>query len=112
MRISFDLDGTAWKYRKEFSALAHLLKNSGHEIGILTAHSPALKFRDIELWLARGFPAPDFYYCNENKEPVSQFKAGIMSKFFIDVHFEDFDAGDYEDAFMKELTYGTVIRIR
>ncbi len=106
MKISFDLDGTAWKYRKEFSALAHILKTSGHEVGILTAHSPKLKDRDIELWLARGFPTPDFYICNENKESVAKFKAEAMWKHRIDLHFEDFDGGIYEKQMMDLLILG------
>lgn len=118
MKISFDLDGTAWKYRKEFSALAHILKVSGHEVGILTAHSPDLKDRDIELWLARGFPTPNFYICKEDKRYTdARYKAEAMDIYEIDLHFEDFDSGVYEKQMKKSMEIispncaGTVVKI-
>ena len=112
MKISFDLDGTAWKYRKEFGALAWLLKKAGHEIGILTAHGEELKDRDIHLWTRRGFPPPDFYYCHNRSEiPISEWKADTMSDEGIDLHFEDFDGGSYEKDMINSLTYGKVVRI-
>jgi hypothetical protein len=114
MRISFDLDGTAWKYREIFSKLAHLFKSSGHEVGILTAHGENLRQRDLELWLARGFPHPDFaFYHNNNATPVSIWKAEVMADEWIDIHFEDFDGKDiYESLMLDAMEHGFVVRIR
>ena len=62
MKVSFDLDDTAWKYRAFFSALAWALKSQGHEVGILTGHGDHLREADLRLWEARGFPPADFLY--------------------------------------------------
>ena len=105
--ISFDLDGTAWKYRREFSALAHILKSSGHKVGILTAHNENLMEADIRLWKARGFPDADFYICRssayrENRYAsmgTGRWKSEMLLEHNIDIHFEDFDDGKYEDEF-------------
>jgi len=43
-RISFDLDGTAWKYRNLFSKLAHLFKSSGHVLDA-TEHGQVIRIR-------------------------------------------------------------------
>jgi hypothetical protein len=72
MRVSFDLDDTAWKYRRFFAVLAWALKRDGHEIGILTGHEDGhrnadgeregtdVREADLRLWEARGFPPADF----------------------------------------------------
>lgn len=62
MKVSFDLDGTAWKHREFFANLAKALQVAGHEVGILTAHADDIRDADLRLWRSRGFPEPNFFY--------------------------------------------------
>lgn len=60
MKVSFDLDDTAWAYRSVFRELAHTLKARGHSVGILTGHGGRIREADLDLWVRRGFPPADF----------------------------------------------------
>lgn len=99
MRVSFDLDGTAWKYRRFFRLLAHALKNAGHEVGILTAHDPRLFTEDERLWMRRGFPTPDFYYSHgdmralfpDGPAGIRDLKIAFAKAVGIDCHIDDWD---------------------
>lgn len=97
MRVSLDLDGTVWKYRKEFAWLFRILKASGHEVGILTAHTDHIKDADLHLLQARCSIVPDFFICKDNKtftdasESTGKWKARMVLERDIDLHFDDFD---------------------
>jgi hypothetical protein len=99
MKISFDLDDTAWKYRAVFAAMAHAFKAAGHEIGIITGHGDYLREDDLKLWVARGFPPADFLLnasdCERENIPwhgVPQRipKLELMRRHGVTVHFDDF----------------------
>jgi hypothetical protein len=99
MKISFDLDDTAWKYRRFFSALALALKSQGHLVGILTGHGDHLREADLQLWVSRGFPPADFLY---NADDIQRAgiqwhgaeqrgaKLALASLMAIDAHVDDF----------------------
>lgn len=98
LKVSFDLDGTAWKYRRFFRLLAHALKDAGHEVGILTAHDPRLFTEDERLWLGRGFPQPDFFYNHGDMraafpslEGLRALKIAFAESVGIDCHIDDWD---------------------
>ncbi len=93
MKFAIDLDGTAWKYRRLFITLMRALQQSGHQVGILTAHSPALEREDRRLLLARGFPVPDFFINKqEPTEPCKPWKERMVQEHDIDCLFDDFDS--------------------
>lgn len=97
MRISLDLDGTAWKYRLFFAALARALQASGHKVGVLTAHSEEIRDADLRLWWARGFPKPDFFYNAADIErsgvqgDLRTKKLAFALNVGIDCHIDDWD---------------------
>lgn len=114
MKVSFDLDGTAWKYRRPFIELALALKVSGHQVGILTAHSEKLRPEDMRLWQARGFPPPDFFYSAVDWEEerhaegveLREAKIAFAKKMEIDIHIDDFDdrhPGEVEMVFVSAI---------
>ena len=103
MRVSFDLDGTAWRYRPIFAALAKALQAAGHEVGVITAHDPALFTEDKRLWKARGFPEPHFFYnLGDIRDAGIEWLEPRTSKLAfarlkqIDVHIDDFDSSAIE----------------
>jgi hypothetical protein len=98
MRVSFDLDGTAWRYRRFFTELAVTLQGAGHEVGVLTAHAEDLAAADLRLWRARGFPEPDFFYNQADirkavpdEHDLRTRKVLAAATFRIDCHIDDFD---------------------
>jgi hypothetical protein len=98
VRVSFDLDGTAWKHQAIFIALAKALQRDGHEVGVLTAHSEGLRAADLRLWAARGFPAPDFFYNADDMLKAGVGSLGLRHQKIsfaemvgITCHFDDFD---------------------
>jgi len=99
MKVSFDLDGTAWKHRAIFIALANALQLDGHDVGVLTAHSEELRAADLRLWAARGFPEPDFFYNAEDMRQAGVVgladmratKIAFARRAGITCHFDDFD---------------------
>lgn len=101
MTISFDIDGTYADHEKEFNVLAGLLKDAGHEVGILSARSESDRYKvgfatDFEYYL--GLSGQEF----SGKFKVEQ-KAQTMVLRGIDIHFDD------EPDFPP---YVTVIRIK
>lgn len=91
MKIAIDLDDTAWKYQDLFVGITTGLKETGHTVGILTAHSTRLRKNDLKLWKDRGFPNPDFYIAKlDPSEPIGPWKARMMKRHKIDVLFDDF----------------------
>lgn len=99
LKISFDLDDTAWKYRTFFRALAHALKAQGHQVGILTGHGDAIRDADLRLWEARGFPPADFLLNADDiiragiqwhGAPQRQAKLALATREGIHAHFDDF----------------------
>jgi hypothetical protein len=98
MRVGFDLDGTAWKYRELFVLVASALKNKGIQIGIVTLHR-GLREPDIKLWLARGFPPIDFYYSVDEyptlvAPTVQLWKQTVCKLNNIDYLFDDFESDE------------------
>lgn len=97
MRVSLDLDGTVWKYRKEFAWLFKIFKASGHEVGILTAHTDHIKDADLHLLQARCQIIPDFFICKDDNtftdasESTGLWKARMVLEHDIHLHFDDFD---------------------
>ena len=86
MKIAIDLDGTAWKHRKFFSELAYAMQSKGHQVGILTAHyDETFREPDLRLWIARGFPEPDFYIARRGEEEhnmhIGEWKNKMVSIF-------------------------------
>jgi hypothetical protein len=99
MKVSFDLDDTAWKYRTFFRELAHALKAAGHTVGMLTGHGDASRESDFALWEARGFPPADFLLNADDcmragvmwhDTPQRTWKLQLARKMGIDAHFDDF----------------------
>lgn len=95
MRISFDLDGTAWSHPRFFIALAQALQAAGHEVGVLTIHDDSIRSADLKLWHARGFPPPDFFYNATDMTGVTgdvrERKLAFARRVNIDCHIDDFD---------------------
>lgn len=96
MKVSFDLDGTAWKYRRFFIELALALKVSGHEVGVITSHSNDLRAADQRLWAARGFPPPSFFYNAADMESTPgehwrDRKLAFAATMGITAHIDDWD---------------------
>jgi len=99
VKVSFDLDDTAWKYRTAFRVLAHALKAAGHTIGILTGHGDHLRKADLHLWVARGFPPADFLLNADDIQragivwhgaPQREAKLALAVLEGIQMHFDDF----------------------
>ncbi len=109
MKIAVDLDGTAWFHTELFIALVNSMKNSGHEVGILTSHNLNLRTSDLKKWLDKGFENPSFYIgksdADKKKFKVLNgnngfWKASMVKKHKIDYLFCDMDGSqDYVDAF-------------
>ena len=96
MKISIDLDGTAWRHQRFFAALARALQADGHEVGVFTAHGDNLREADLRLWRARGFPEPDFFYNHadageRNGIPIRDWKLAFIHRAGIDCHIDDWD---------------------
>lgn len=103
LKIAIDLDGTAWKHTYFFSEFCQAMVKRGHQVGILTAHSPDFADSDYDLWKKRGFPEPSFYICNSDKEWIGNLKRKEMIKNHIDVLFDDFGGNNtaIEDTFFS-----------
>ena len=94
MKVGFDLDGTAWKYRDLFVPVARGLKQQGIQIGIVTAHR-GLQKADINLWINRGFPEPDFYYSKDDNQlnlELRDWKEYMCRTNNIDYLFDDIES--------------------
>lgn len=92
MKISIDLDGTAWRHREFFGALTRAMKSTGHTIGILTSHEDTIKKADCDLFLARFGAVPDFWigrYVNEPFMDHREWKIQKAKENNIDYHFDD-----------------------
>lgn len=103
MKISFDLDGTAWKFREAFKELAHCFKARGHEVGILTGHDDTIREADLHLWTARGFPPADFLLNADDCQRAGipwhgasqrQWKLKLALKNGVSMHFDDWGTLD------------------
>lgn len=100
MKVSFDLDDTAWKYRRPFAALACALKEAGHQVGMLTGHGDRARESDLRLWEERGFPVPADFLLNADdclrakipwhNTPQRTWKLELARQEGIDMHFDDF----------------------
>lgn len=111
MKVSFDLDDTAWKYREFFAALAWALKRDGHQVGMLTGHEDGhrnahgerkgteVREADLRLWEARGFPPADFLLnatdCQKagipwHGVPQREWKLELARQNGITAHVDDF----------------------
>lgn len=109
MRVSFDLDDTAWKYREFFRELAHSLKARGHEVGACTGHRDDSREADQVLWLARGFPPMDFLLNADDGDRAGlgalsggvcgggpsqrAWKLALAKQHGVHAHFDDFGSG-------------------
>ena len=81
LKIAIDLDGTAWKHTYFFSEFCQAMVKRGHQVGILTAHSP--DFADMIMMrmyfeLLKESPPEGVY--NEPDEEVLR-ELGIENKF-------------------------------
>ena len=109
MKVSFDLDGTAWKYRDLFSELAHALVARAHEVGILTGHEDetdnhkGIRQADLHLWKARGFPEASFLLnatdCRRAGIPwhgvgQREWKAELARRSGVALHIDDWGTND------------------
>lgn len=113
MKISFDLDGTAKKYPAHFGWLAKSFKDTGHEVGILTARGFATQNEDLlQIEQATNFTY-DFYVCYDMKYLQEElagngiWKAKMMSVHGIDLHFDDFGKNKKEskNKFLTDFTH-------
>jgi len=106
MKISIDYDGTMWSHMAFFRALMHTMQTAGHQVGVLTGHTPDGKDRDIALMVARGFPVPDFWFGRTEAYISSNgavYKSDTILKENIDIHFDDYDFNNPEtEAIFKE----------
>ena len=119
MKISIDYDGTMWSHMAFFRALMQAMRAQGHQVGILTGHTSDGEPQDVQLMLARGFPKPDFWF---GRTPEyhhlngSYFKADVILKENIDLHFDDCDFGNPESSRILDEKLGPlaykVIRMR
>lgn len=102
MKIAIDMDGTLWQHMGFFRHFMKAMLATGHEVGIMTVHSPKIEERDLALLKSRKFPTPSFFLntSERNKgESQGKWKARMMNKHSIDYLFDDFSYGDVK---MKE----------
>lgn len=114
MKIAIDLDGTAWKWQKEFIEIVKAFKSLGHEVGILTAHTPDFIEKDLKLWEHRGFPRADFYICKPKAETfIGEFKRQAIIENNINILFDDFGGNnpDIEKTFFENETGCLVMKV-
>lgn len=92
MKVAIDLDGTAWKYQDYFRDLIKNLRELGHTVGILTAHTKDIEEADKRLLKARGFSDIDFFINKPDPNTLSkQWKIKKCEEEGIDILFDDFD---------------------
>ena len=93
MKISLDYDGTIWQHQEFFKAFIKAMQAAGHKVGMLTAHRPETKDKDIALMVARGFSRPDFYIGRPSGTGmgIGAYKAKMIEENNIDYHFDDCD---------------------
>ena len=107
MKIAIDMDGTFWEHWTFFGEMGRGLQALGHQVGILTGHDVAIEAEDRRLLLARCNFTPDFFLNRDDealKRYVIEWKAEILDKEGIDVHYDD-DAA----AIAKHLKNGTFL---
>lgn len=117
MKISLDLDGTAFERPEFFSALMALFQSAGNEVGILTGHKSTAEDRDRRKLLQLGFPDPSFYFGRtEEYMPLNGaiFKSHIIDREGIDLHFDDcdYDHPDTIRLFTSLGTMGKIVRLK
>lgn len=97
MKISFDLDGTLFKYPNELIAFAKFMQGMGHEVGLLTGHSithleanvlPGIRQSGWEpsFYIGRDFEPPPVW---DSYEKDRFWKPEQIEKHNIDIHFDD-----------------------
>jgi len=99
MKISFDLDGTAWSHMAFFRALSTAMQATGHEVGVLTGHRAEAEAEDREKLRAAGFPELNFYLGRtEPYMPLNGavFKSDMIRAHDIAIHFDDLDYSNPE----------------
>ncbi len=98
MKISIDLDGTAWSHKAFFRDLMKAMQMLGHQVGILTAHRSIHRDADLLLMAQEGFVKPSFYLCRpyQSGDNYAEFKAKAILAEGIDIHFDDCDFGKRE----------------
>lgn len=117
MKISFDLDGTAYDHLEFFRELCVAMQSTGHKVGVLTGHKQESEEHDRDKLRSLGFPEIDFYF---GRTPDymhlngAHYKTMIIKREGISVHFEDYDY-DHPDTnrLFKELGQeGRIFRVR
>lgn len=98
MKISFDLDGTLFKYPNELLGFAFFMQKLGHKVGLLTGHNNKhVEANILPMFKQVGF-TPDFYIGRdfEPQEPNwdhdiknQVWKAKMLELHNIDIHFDD-----------------------
>ncbi len=89
MKISFDLDGTLLKYPELMSSMASNFKSWGHEVGILSGHTP----ENLQTFLQGGWdfvigcPLGAPYDSDEQK--AKEWKSKMIRENKIDIHFDN-----------------------
>ena len=116
MKVSFDLDGTAFERPKFYAELAAALKLAGHQVGVLTGHSQKAESADCRKLADLGFPDMDFYFGRSGKFEAlngAHFKRMVIDREQIDAHFDDYDY-DHPDTIriFAELGEDRVFRVR
>jgi hypothetical protein len=100
VKISIDFDGTMWSHMAFFRELMKSMKLLNHQVGCLTGHSDDggnNRRNDIALMKARGFPEPDFWFGKtEEYQNSAKYKAMVILREGIDIHFDDCDYGNQE----------------
>lgn len=92
MKISIDLDGTAWRHQKFFGAFTRAMKKDGHKIGILTSHEVTVEDSDLALFRKLFRVKADFFIgreVNEGFENHRDWKIQKVKEHAIDYHFDD-----------------------
>ncbi len=96
MKVGIDFHGTANAHPEFFAGVMRALRDSGHEVGIVTA-APQWSSAAIMDELRRlGFPRPDFVVAKSGVEqmiPNIAWKHMVMRRDRIDYLFDDFDTG-------------------
>jgi FMN phosphatase YigB (HAD superfamily) len=117
VRISFDLDGTAYDFPEFFRELAWAMKERGHEVGVLTGHKHESAEHDSEKLVEMGFPRPDFYF-GRTAEYMhlngAHRKSDVIRDFEIAIHFDDYDYANPDTArlFAQLGQEGRIFRVR
>jgi hypothetical protein len=113
LKVSIDLDGTAYENVDFFNGLCWALTHAGHEVGVLTGHAHTSEEKDRERLSQLGYPVMSFYL---GRPPEfmhlngAHWKSRAIVEYGIDMHFDDYDYG-YDETCRLFGELGTECRV-